>query len=476
MSASAGNSVKVKGKENADFRDRIATVDGKGKRQWIYALQPKGSFYNYRTALSYVYFLLFFSLPFMSIKGRPLFLFNIPEAKFILFGTVFWPQDFFIFGMVMICFIFFIILFTAAFGRLFCGWMCPQTIFMEMLFRKVEYRIMGSANEQRLLKNAPFSGKKAFKVIAKHICFFLLSFLIANCFLAYIIGVKELQKIIYEPIAQHLAGFSAILLFTGAFYGVYAFFREQVCTAVCPYGRLQGVLIDKNTMSVAYDYRRGEPRGNFRKQVAEDKGDCVDCFQCVRVCPTGIDIRNGNQMECVGCTACIDACDAVMDKIGKAHGLIRYASENAIRENAPLKYTGRMKLYSFLCGLVLLLLGVLLYTRKDIDATVIRTPGILFQERGIDSVSNLYSLKMVNKTLKQIPVTVKLEGVNGVVQVIGKQEINAAAEGQGSGTFFIVLPRTAVNKRKMDITIGFYEGEKKIATAVTTFAGPVNVN
>lgn len=472
---SAGNSIRVKDNTDADFRDRIATVDGKGKRQWIYALQPKGRLYNYRTALSYVYFLLFFSLPFISIEGRPLFLFNIPEAKFILFGKVFWPQDFFLFGMVMICFIFFILLFTAAFGRLFCGWMCPQTIFMEMLFRKLEYWIMGSANEQRLLKQAPLTVKKGVKVAAKHVSFFLLSFLIANCFLAYIIGVRELEKIITQPLELHIAGFSAILLFTGVFYGVYAFFREQVCTVVCPYGRLQGVLIDKNTMSVAYDYRRGEPRGNFKKQVAADKGDCVDCFQCVRVCPTGIDIRNGNQMECVGCTACIDACDAVMDKINKPHGLIRYASENAISENAPLQYTSRMKLYSFLCAMVLLLLGVLLYTRKDIDATVIRTPGMLFQERGTDSVSNLYSLKMVNKTMKEIPVAVRLEGIAGNIQVIGRPEIRAMAEGQGNGTFFIVLPRNAVTARKMDVTLGFYEGQKRIATAITTFAGPVIV-
>ncbi|GGH77320.1 cytochrome c oxidase accessory protein FixG [Filimonas zeae] len=472
---STGAGIRGKAKAQEDFRDRIATADGKGKRQWIFALQPKGAFYRYRTWLSYVYFLLFFSLPFISIKGRPLFLFNIPEARFILFGRVFWPQDFFIFGMVMICFIFFIILFTAAFGRLFCGWMCPQTIFMEMLFRKVEYLIMGTAAEQKMLKQAPFSGKKARKVILKHVSFFALSFIIANWFLAYVIGVRKLQKIITEPLSDHIGGFSAILLFTGVFYGVYAFFREQVCTAICPYGRLQGVLIDKNTMSVAYDYRRGEPRGNFKKQEEVKKGDCIDCFQCVRVCPTGIDIRNGNQMECVGCTACIDACDAVMDKILKPHGLIRYASENAIAENKPLKYTGRMKLYSVLCVLVLGVLGVLLYTRKDIDATVIRTPGILFQERGTDSISNLYSLKMVNKTLKEIPVTIKLEDAAGVIQVVGKQQVTAAAEGQGSGTFFVVLPRAAIKSRKTDVHFGFYEGDKKIASAVTTFAGPVYV-
>ncbi|BAV09231.1 cytochrome c oxidase accessory protein FixG [Filimonas lacunae] len=464
----------VKGNDGVDFRDRIATVDGKGKRQWIFAVKPQGTYYNYRTALSYVYFLLFFSLPFISIEGRPLFLFNIPEAKFILFSKVFWPQDFFLFGVVMIGFIFFIILFTAAFGRLFCGWMCPQTIFMEMLFRKLEYWIVGSANEQKLLKEAPFSGKKAGKLLLKHASFFLLSFLIANCFLAYIIGVKALEKIVTEPLSQHVAGFFSILIFTGVFYGVYAFFREQVCTAVCPYGRLQGVLIDKNTMSVAYDYGRGEPRGRGKKSAEEERGDCVDCFQCVRVCPTGIDIRNGNQMECVGCTACIDACNDVMAKMKKPLGLIRYTSENAISDRTSFKYTGRMKLYTALCVAVLALLGVLLNTRKDIDATVIRTPGILFQERGADSISNLYSLKMINKTITAIPVTVRLENVKGAIQMIGHNEVIAASEGQGSGTFFVILPRTVIQQRKTSITLGFYQGNKKIASAVSTFAGPVS--
>lgn len=463
--------VKQKGVE--DFRDRIATVDGKGKRQWIYALQPKGSFYRYRTVLSYIYFLLFFGLPFVHMGGRPLFLFNIPGAQFILFGKVFWPQDFFIFGLIMILFIFFIILFTAAFGRLFCGWICPQTIFMEMLFRKIEYLIVGSANEQRLLKAAPFTGRKVRKLALKHILFFLLSFVIANTFLAYIIGIQELKQIVVDGPARHIGSFSALLVFSGVFYGVYAFFREQACTVVCPYGRLQGVLIDKNSMAVAYDYRRGEPRGNFKKQVGEVKGDCIDCFQCVRVCPTGIDIRNGSQMECVGCTACIDACDEVMDKLKKPHGLIRYASENAINENAPLQYTKRMKLYSLLCGLVLVLLAILLCTRKDIDATVMRTPGILFQERGADSVSNLYTVRMVNKTMHDIPVSVQLENVPGTIQMVGNSVIKAGKEGLGAGTFFVVLPRSTIRERKTTIILGLYQGSRQIAVASSTFAGPV---
>lgn len=455
------------------FRDRIATVDEKGKRKWIYAYKPHGKFYNIRTVLSIFYFIIFFGLPFVYINGRPLFLFNVPKGRFIIFTKVFWPQDFFIFGITMITFIFFIILFTAAFGRLFCGWACPQTNFMEMMFRKVEYFILGDAAAQRQLKNSPWTNKKVFKVAIKHIVFFLLSFVIANFFLAYIIGIKELEKIITEPVFDHIVGFFSLVVFSFVFYAVYAFFREQACTVVCPYGRLQSVLLDKNSMIVAYDYKRGEPRGNAKKNTDKTLGDCIDCFQCVKVCPTGIDIRNGVQMECVGCTACIDACDNIMDKINKPRGLIRYASENAIANNEPLRYTKRMKFYTFLCLLLLSILSFLLFTRKDVDVTIMRTPGMLFQEVGKDSISNLYNLKAVNKTLTDVPLTVKLVDEQGKVNIIGKEYITINKEAQGAGTFFVVLPKKSIKQRSTHLKLGLYEGDKQIAIVKTNFLGPV---
>jgi cytochrome c oxidase accessory protein FixG len=456
-----------------NFRDRIATVDESGKRKWIFAHQPKGRFYNIRSILSWFYFLVFFGLPFIQIDGRPLFLFNIPNAKFIIFGKVFWPQDFFIFGMTMITFVFFIILFTAAFGRLFCGWACPQTNFMEMMFRKVEYLILGNAQKQQALQKAPWTAAKIFKVALKHIAFYFLSFIIANFFLAYIIGIKDLEKIIVEPITEHMVGFSSILVFSAVFYAVYAFFREQACTVVCPYGRLQSVLLDKNSMIVAYDYKRGEPRGNAKKHQDQDLGDCIDCHQCVRVCPTGIDIRNGVQMECVGCTACIDACNDVMIKIDKPKGLIRYASENTIASGEPLHYTTRMKLYTGLCLLVLGILSVILFTRKDIDATIMRTPGQLFQERGTDSISNLYNIKVVNKTVDPVDLSIRLQDGKGKIEIIGKPYIPIEKEGQGSGSFFVVLPNTHIKNRKTELVLDLYEGEKKITSMKTNFLGPV---
>lgn len=459
------------------FRDRIATVDAKGKRKWVFAQRPHGKLYNVRTWVSWGFFALFVSLPFIEWNGRPLFLFNIPESKFIIFGKIFWPQDFFIFGLTMVTFIVFIVLFTAAFGRLFCGWVCPQTIFMEMLFRKVEYLVEGNAAQQKLLKSAPWTSFKIRKKLTKHIVFFLLSFIIANIFLAYIIGVDELKKIISEPVSEHVVGFLSILLFSGIFYGVYAFFREQVCTVVCPYGRLQSVLMDRNSMIVAYDHHRGEPRGKFKKigTATVQAGDCIDCFQCVKVCPTGIDIRNGTQMECVGCTACIDACNKMMEAVHKPAGLIRYASEAGISEGKKLRYTGRMKFYTFLLFVLTGILALLLISRKDIDGTIIRTRGTVYFERGTDSLANLFNIKLINKTLDKMPVTLKLEGnegQTGKIELVGASSIHLDKEDQATGSFFVVLPKTAVNARKMKLEIGLYDGNKKITSLHTNFAGP----
>ncbi len=462
------------GKSEESFRDRIPTVDAKGKRKWIFAQKPSGKFYNARTWVSLGFFAIFILLPFIKYHGRPLFLFNIPDARFILFGKVFWPQDFFIFGLAMVLFIIFIILFTAAFGRLFCGWVCPQTIFMEMLFRKIEYWIEGDAAAQRRLDKGPLTNEKIGKKLLKHTVFFLLSFLIANFFLSYIIGVDELKQIITEPVGRHAGGFAAILIFSGVFYAVYAWFREQACTVVCPYGRLQGVLLDRNSLIVAYDYKRGEPRGKLKKnqQPDDNTGDCIDCKLCIKVCPTGIDIRNGTQMECVGCTACIDACDEMMEAVNRPTGLIRYASENGISEGKKMKYTGRMKFYTVLLLVLTGILATLLISRKEIDGTIERAAGQLYQERGVDSLSNLYSIKVVNKTIKDMRLSLKLLNIPGQIETVGQGKILVNKEDQGKASFFVVLPNKYIMDRKTKLEIGVFDEEKMITRLSTNFMGP----
>ncbi|MBR9978074.1 MAG: 4Fe-4S binding protein, partial [Bacteroidetes bacterium] len=278
-------------KAEVTFRDRIATVDEEGGRNWIYPKKPFGRFFRWRTWVSWLLLAFLFLAPFIRINDEQLLLFNVLERKFVLFGITFWPQDFHLFVLLMIASVVFIFLFTAVYGRIFCGWICPQTIFMEMVFRKIEYLIEGDAHKQRALHAAPWTTGKILKKVSKQVIFFGISFLISNLFLAYIIGMDELLEIVTAPPSAHLTGFITILLFSGAFYFVFSWFREQVCTLVCPYGRLQGVLLDESSVVISYDFVRGEPREKFRKNVERKAGDCVDCHQCVVVCPTGIDIR-----------------------------------------------------------------------------------------------------------------------------------------------------------------------------------------
>ncbi len=461
-------------KKDDSFRDSTATIKD-GKRAWIYAQKPKGKLYNKRSVLSLVYLVVFFTLPFIKVGGEPFFLIDIPDRKFILFSAIFWPQDTFIFVLGMLTFIVFVILFTVVFGRLFCGWACPQTIFMEMIFRKIEYWIEGDASRQKALNKQPWNAEKVIKKTSKISSFFLVSFIIANTFLAYIIGVDDVFALYTEGLSKNAGTFVALLIFTSIFFFVYLWFREQVCLVVCPYGRLQGVLLDRNSIIVAYDYIRGESRGKFKKNEVRTNGDCIDCAQCVKVCPTGIDIRNGTQLECINCTACIDACNHMMDSVGLPNGLIRFDSENGIANKQKLKITGRIKAYSVVLLLLIGVLITLLLSRTDVATTILRTPGLLFQEQPNNQISNLYNIKMVNKTHTKLPITLKLESESGVIKMVGNEIINVEKESIASSEFFIYVNRTEITKRKTKFKVGLYSEGKKIETVETSFLGPISI-
>jgi cytochrome c oxidase accessory protein FixG len=457
---------------NESFRDSIATINKEGEREWIFPTKPKGRYYDLRTYFTWVYLTAFFAIPFIKYNEEPLFLFNVAEKKFILFGAIFWAQDFFIFGLGMLIFIVIIALFTVVFGRLFCGWACPQTIFMEMIFRKIEYFIEGDANYQKALKKAPWNFDKIKKRVLKFLAFYSISFVIANTLLCYIISIDQVMTILKEP-SQHSGAFIGILLFTTVFFFVYWWFREQVCLIVCPYGRMQGVLTDKNTMAITYDYVRGEDRHKFKKNEVRVGGDCIDCNLCVKVCPTGIDIRNGIQLECVSCTACIDACDHMMESVGFEKGLIRYDSENGIKNKVKLAFTTRMKAYTAVLIILISIEIGLLSTRSDYDATVLRAKGMLYQEQPNDQLSNLFTIKLVNKTRKELPVELKVENFkNAKLQLIGK-DITVKKEGVSEGEFFVYLNKSDIIERKVKLLIGVYSNGKKIKTIKTNFLGPI---
>jgi polyferredoxin len=507
--------------DTEDYRDHIATVDNEGKRIWVYPKKPQGRFYNARIWVSLAFLAVFLVLPFIKVNGEQILLFNVLEAKFVIFGLLFSPQDFYLFFLVMLTFLVFIILFTVVWGRLFCGWVCPQTVFMEMVFRRIEYWIEGDANDQRRLDKAAWTPDKIRKKVLKHAIFFTIAVVVANYFLAYIIGMDNVLKIIKEPISQNAIGFTAMIGFSFVFYGVYARLREQVCTTICPYGRLQSVLLVPDSIVVAYDYMRGEPRGKLRKEkktelkthshhdhdhkhtdkkepckngcadcaacaatasilqniennLTPKLGDCIDCKLCVQVCPTGIDIRNGTQLECVNCTACIDACDEVMDKIERPRGLIRYDSLNGIKNGKRKIWTPRAMAYSGVLGLMLLVDIVLLARRSDVDVLILRSPGQMFQKVDDTHISNLYTYQIVNKTNQPMPIHFKIKDDLGKIKLVGNDHPVATKEKIGEGAFFVEMEDKILRGVKTEILIEVYNGEKLVDKVKTSFVGPMN--
>ena len=465
--------------ENEIFRDSIGTITSEGKRAWVYPKKPKGPYYEWRKIVSYVLLTILFVSPFLKIDGNQFLMFNVLERRFNIFGQPFWPQDFHLFVIMMIIGVVFVVFFTVAFGRLFCGWICPQTIFMEMVFRRIEYWIDGDRGKQIRLKKMPWSAEKIRKRLLKWFVFFIISFLIANVFLAYLIGSDQLLRYITEGPKYHTSTFISLLIFTGVFYFVFAWFREQVCIIACPYGRLQGVLLDNKSIVVAYDHKRGEKevgRAKFKKnedRPASGKGDCIDGFQCVHVCPTSIDIRNGTQLECVNCTACIDACDTMMENVGLPKGLIRYASEENIEEKTKFKFTPRLKGYSVVLGILIAVLVGMLFLRNDVEARILSLPGQLYEHKENNMISNVYTYKLVNKTIKDIEnVSFKLLSHEGTIKIVSHDAFTVPQQDLAEGTLFVEVNASALGGDKDRIEIGVYSNGELIETTTTAFLGP----
>lgn len=458
------------------YRDSIATIGEDGKRKFIYPKKPKGKFYQWRTWVSIILLILLFGLPHVYFQGEPLFLFNVLERKFIVFGIIFWPQDFFIFVLSALTAVVGIILFTVIYGRVWCGWMCPQTIFMEMVFRKIEYWIDGDFGQQKRLKKLPWNAEKIRKRGLKWSIFWIISFLIANTFLSYIIGAKELWAIVTDPPSEHIGGLIALIVFTFVFFFVFLWFREQACIAVCPYGRLQGVLLDKKSIQVAYDYVRGENRGRFKKREDRKevgKGDCIDCDLCVAVCPTGIDIRNGSQMECVNCTACMDACDSVMEKVNLQKGLIRYASEEMIAEKKPFEFSFRMKAYTAVLAILVVVVTTILVNRSVVEAVILRVPGSTYKKVD-ERILNIYNYTLINKSHKEMDLTFELISHDGEIQIVGRDDgrINIQDQDLSEGTMMIYLDKEDTDSRKTKIEIAVKNKDKTIETLDVSFSSP----
>jgi len=463
--------------DHETFRNELASVAADGRRKWVYARKPSGRYYRARTVVSW--FLLAFLLlaPFVQIHGQPLMLLNVIERRFVLFGQVFWPQDFYLVVLIALAALLTFALVTTTVGRVWCGWMCPHTIFLEMVFRKIEYLIEGAAQQQFRRDRGPWTAERISRFAAKHTVFVALSFVLGNVFLAWVIGAGPLLAIITDPPGRHLAGLSAMIIFSGTFYAVFARFREQACILACPYGRVMSALIDRRTITVTYDRPRGEPRGKLLHAVDAPaalprQGDCVDCHQCVTVCPTGIDIRNGLQLECVNCTACMDACDDVMQRLGRPRGLIRLTSEAAVTEGRNRWMTGRVKAYATVWMVVVSVVAALLLARPDVDVLVLRQPGTLFTTMAGGEIANFYTVQAFNRTAATQHFRLEvLEPRGAAITALGPQEA-IGPYGLLESRILLHVPATALTGATTPVTLAVHTDGAAVQRISSSFVGP----
>jgi len=460
-----------------EFRNSLSTITADGRRAKVMSKQPRGRLYSLRKRVGFFLLLLFFVLPFIKINGYPFLLLNIFERKFVLFGVLFWSHDNYLLAVLMLTFIVFVILFTVAFGRLFCGWICPQTVFLELVFRRIEYFFerKGSKHKQSVSLSSVWVEKG--RKFLKHLVYIAVSLVIILTFSSYLVSYEKVVSLLTSDFEQHKVFYTAIFFFTFTFYGVFAWFREQVCIIACPYGRLQGVLLDSNTIVVAYDYKRGEPRSRYRpleRRAASGKGDCVDCKSCVQVCPTGIDIRNGTQLECINCTACIDACNRVMERIRKPKGLVRYASEQELLTG---KKTRVQSVRVIAYGLVLTCLAVfsffLIFGRASVETFIIRTPNFLYQTYEENRISNLYNIEIVNKTVADIELEIKLLSHKGEIKIVGGESLWVKKYSSAERMFLLYMNNAELSGNNV-VRFGIFSGKELINEVETNFLSNKN--
>lgn len=454
----------MESESSATFRDRPINLDNSGKRKWIYAKQPSGKCYRRRTVAGWLAIAFLVLAPFIKINGNPLMLFDIANRKFSIFGQIIWAQDAYLLALIMAVTVVFIVLFTVVYGRLWCGWACPQTVFLEMIFRRIEYLFEGNYRKGPVPNKV--TSRTPLMKIAKHAVFLLTAIIITNVFLNWIVGPERLMEIISSPISENRLGFTIMLGISLFYYWIYAFFREQVCTMICPYGRIQGTLIDSRTITVIYDYKRGEPRG------PKSSGDCINCSQCVAVCPTGIDIKNGSQLECINCTACIDECNLVMDRIRKPKNLIRFDSVQGVENGIRSVLNARTYAYSAVLIILIIVLSVTVSNRKPIETSILRVSGSLYQQVDSLTYSNLFLVKIINKTQSDKELKIRLiSPESGRLKLttgqstLKKQEILESV-------LIVELNRQFMTGNSTPVRLGIFEGETLLQEYSTNFLGP----
>jgi len=396
--------------------ERLGTTDEQGHRVYIHPEDVKGFWRNQRTRFYWFLILLYVVLPWFHWGGKQIILLNIPGREFIFFGTSFYAHDAPLILLLLLGFLFTMGLITSIWGRVWCGWACPQTVFIDTIYRNIERLIEGKARQRQKLQESPWNAQKIFKKSLKWIAFTFVSIVITHSLLGYFVGTRNLFQITLTGPSAHPTLFTISMFISAVFLLDFGWFREQFCIIACPYGRIQSVMMDENSLVVAYDTNRGEPRrGSVDKETGLPEGDCINCYHCVKACPTGIDIRRGTQLECIACTNCIDACDEIMDKIKKPKGLIRYDTENAL-EGKPTKRFGiRSAVYLTAITAVVSILVYSLLNAGHLKVTFIRGTGKPYRERtlsdGVRQVTNLYKVRMDYKDKEDLNLDFRLKNI-----------------------------------------------------------------
>ncbi|MEC9374589.1 MAG: cytochrome c oxidase accessory protein CcoG [Planctomycetota bacterium] len=455
-------------------KDRVlSTLNQDGTRRWLRPRLSLGRFLLRRRIVAWALIAVFTLIPYLRMNGKPIILLDIVHREFTFFGATFLPTDTLLLALFIVSVFVTIFLITALFGRVWCGWACPQTVYMEFLFRPIERFFEGGPGHKAKMKG-PLGLRKALKFAT----YLLASMFLAHTFLAYFVGVEQLYRWVQGSPFNHPIAFLVMAGVTGAMLFDFGFFREQLCIVACPYGRFQSVMLDRNSLIISYDPARGEPRGKLRrspkrgadvslKVVTEEpkQGDCIDCHMCVTTCPTGIDIREGLQMECIGCAQCIDACDAVMDKIGRPRGLIRYSSQSAIEGEKPRILRPRVIFYPLILTILLTVFAITLAGRQPTDITILRGLGAPFATLETGEIANLVRVKVVNRTLEPSDFTIRAEGVEGAHLIPAEDAAFTLAAGETiTRSLQVVVPPNAFERgaAMIDLRITSDDGFEEI--------------
>jgi cytochrome c oxidase accessory protein FixG len=401
--------------------------------------------------------LVFFLIPHLRMGGKPLILLDIPRRQFTLFGTTFLPTDTMLLMLLLASIIIAIFLMTALFGRVWCGWACPQTVYMEFLFRPIERLVEGGRSGSLALdkQRSHFHPRR----LLKYAIYVVLEVFLAHTFLAYFVGTEALAQWIRRSPADHPTSFLVMAGTALAIFGDFAYFREQTCLVACPYGRMQSVLLDRQSLIVAYDPTRGEPRMKGKARP-EGAGDCIDCGACVTTCPTGIDIRDGLQMECIHCTQCADACDEIMTRVGKPKGLIRYSSRELLEGHKRHLIRPRTVLYPLALALFLGAFTYALATRDAADVTVLGGQGEPFTRQADGQIANQLRVKIANRTHEDHDYRIEVAGATDGSVVVPQNPLRVASGQSAETPLFVLLPRSV-----------FHDGEHRVTVRVSDGAG-----